>query len=531
MLFNSHVFILVFLPLVAFGFWVTNRVGARARRAWLVLVSVFFYGWWYPPHVLLLLASILANFALGGRLGRQPSGWLLALGVTLNLGLLGYFKYAGFMAENLRWLTGWAPALGTVVLPLAISFFTFQQIAYLVDVWRGEAVDYDLVDYALFVTFFPQLIAGPIVHHAEMMPQFWDDALGRSDRGQDLAVAAVIFFFGLFKKVILADSVGAWVGPVYDGAAAGQHLTGWEAWGGTLAFAFQVYFDFSGYSDMAIGSARLFGIRLPLNFDSPYKATSIDDFWRRWHMTLTRLVLDYLYTPLALRLARAAVELDLTPSARFPLATALPLALAFIAVGVWHGAGWTFLLFGALHGGYMVLNALWREFRRRRRRRLGLGGQAPSPGPALRWLCRVATFLAVVFSLALFRAKDLSAVGRLYEAMLGLHGFPLPQRYELMLGPVARALARLGVTFAPVPLLKLKAVAVLPVLLAIVWLAPNTQQILARHSPALGVVPSDGEPRWWEWRPTWYWALVVGAIAALALLGLTSVDRFIYFQF
>lgn len=298
MLFNSFEFLFLFLPATIFLFLLSaKRWGNEAAISVLVLCSLFFYSWWNPVYLLLLLFSMGFNYQVGKRLGNGGGKPLLTLGIIVNLGLIAYYKYAGFIIFNINTMAGTDWDLGQIILPLAISFFTFQQIAYLVDSYRGITREYQFIHYALFVSFFPQLIAGPIVHHKDMLPQF-----SRNERFQlkprDVAIGSSIFAIGLFKKTVLADGVAVYANPVFSAADTGQSLDFFSAWGGALAYTFQLYFDFSGYSDMAIGLARILGIILPLNFDSPYKATNISEFWRRWHMTLSRFLRDYVYIPM-----------------------------------------------------------------------------------------------------------------------------------------------------------------------------------------------------------------------------------------
>jgi alginate O-acetyltransferase complex protein AlgI len=307
MLFNSYTFIFIFLPITLLVFFSIGGKGHhRIAIAWLVAASLFFYGWWNPAYLSLILGSILFNYAVGvalSNLQAQSSAShltkkiILSFGILVNLFLLAYFKYANFFVDNLNSLSGSNFHLQTIILPLAISFFTFQQITYLVDAYKGETREYNFLHYCLFVTFFPQLIAGPIVHHREMLPQFVKNTIYKFNH-QHLAIGLTIFFIGLFKKVVLADGVAVYATPVFEAAEQGVMLTFFEAWAGALAYTFQLYFDFSGYSDMAIGIARMFGIRLPLNFNSPYKSVNIIEFWRRWHITLSRFLRDYLYIPL-----------------------------------------------------------------------------------------------------------------------------------------------------------------------------------------------------------------------------------------
>lgn len=341
MLFNSYPFILLFLPTTLLGFFLLAKIKHRLAAAWLAAASIFFYGWWNPAYVLLLLTSIGMNYAFGVRLARlhaagrdEHAGHLLTVAVVADLLLLCYYKYADFFLTNLGKLAGTPLGLAEIALPLGISFFTFTQIAFLVDARRGEAKEYSLIHYCLFVTYFPHLIAGPILHHGEMMPQFRNDATYRV-KWENLAVGLTLFLIGLYKKTVLADGIAEFVGPAFNAAAAGSSLTLLNAWVAALAYTFQIYFDFSGYSDMAIGLSRLFGIVLPLNFDSPYKATSIIDFWRRWHITLSRFLRDYLYVSLG-------------GNRKGTTRRYLNLFLTMLLGGFWHGAGWTFMCWGAM---------------------------------------------------------------------------------------------------------------------------------------------------------------------------------------
>ena len=333
MLFNSHIFIFFFLPITLLVFHQIGRRGKhRLAISWLVAASFFFYGWWNPPYLGLILISILFNYVLGVSLSRIPRKTLLIVGISGNLALLGYFKYANFFTDTLNALTDANIALQQIVLPIAISFFTFQQITYLVDAYRGETQEYNFLHYCLFVTFFPQLIAGPIVHHKEMLPQFAEKSLYKI-KADNLAVGVTIFIIGLFKKVILADGIAVYATPMFDAAEWYDSLTFFEAWCGALAYSLQLYCDFSGYSDMAIGIARMFGVKLPINFYCPYKAHNIIEFWRRRHITLSRFLRDYLYFPIGGN--RRGV------SRRY-----VNVMITMLLGGLWHGAGWTFVVWG-----------------------------------------------------------------------------------------------------------------------------------------------------------------------------------------
>lgn len=358
MLFSSPEFIYLYLPIVLLGFFWLAKWSHRIAATWLTAASLFFYGWWNPAYLGLLMASIFFNYSMGVVLAREsmrpPDSrrrFLLVFGIAANLLLLGYFKYANFFLDSTNAVIGTTWDAGEIILPLGISFFTFTQIAFLVDAWRGLAKEFNFIHYGLFVTYFPHLIAGPVLHHKEMMPQFGQSETYRL-QWENIAVGLTIFAIGLFKKIVLADGVAPYASPVFDAAHAGETLTFLEAWGGVLAYTLQLYFDFSGYSDMAIGASRLFGVRLPLNFNSPYQALNIIDFWRRWHMTLSRFLRDYLY--FALGGNRHG------KSRRY-----VNLLVTMLLGGLWHGAGWTFVVWGGLHGLYLVINHAWSGVKQR----------------------------------------------------------------------------------------------------------------------------------------------------------------------
>ncbi|MBI2224886.1 MAG: MBOAT family protein [Betaproteobacteria bacterium] len=518
MLFNSYVFIFAFLPVTLAGFFLLGRVRPLLAAAWLTAASLIFYGWWNPLYVWLLVASILFNYACGVTIARNRARgeqasqkrWLI-FAVTANLAVLGYYKYANFFLASISHFSGAALSFGEIVLPLGISFFTFTQIAFLADTYYGKAREYNFVHYSLFVTYFPHLIAGPVLHHAEMMPQFGLPITYRFSF-ENTAVGITIFVIGLFKKVMIADEVGAYARPVFDAAAAGAELTLLEAWCGALAYTFQLYFDFSGYSDMAIGLSRLFGVVLPLNFHSPYKAVNIIDFWRRWHMTLSRFLRDYLYIPLGGNrkgAARRYVNLMLT------------MALG----GLWHGAGWTFVAWGALHGGYLVVNHGWRALRAR------LGHDLKRSTWWGRACAGLLTFVAVVLGWVIFRAADLTAAVAMLKAMAGMNGLVLPDFWLPQWGAAGQWLAAHGVIFGDTrDLVGGGVVNWIWILLAVVWFAPNTQQLLAAYRPALALLADQYHARF-TWRPTPFYALLTATLALLAIFNLHRQSEFLYFQF
>ncbi len=429
MLFHSQVFLLVFLPLALAGYY---AAAARPgfRRWLLVAASLVFYGYWEIRLVPLLVCSVSGNWLLAWMATRARGGveWrrrLPWIGVAFNLAVLGVFKYTDFFAASLAGLFGADHQPWNIILPLGISFFTFQQISYLVDLRRAGAPLYSFVDYAVYVTFFPQLIAGPIVRHDEIIFQYRQDPR-RQGLAERLSRGLSLLVTGIFKKVVLADGLALIADPIFARAAgsaaslAQAPISFAEGWLAALCFTFQLYFDFSGYTDMAIGLALMFGFVLPINFDAPYRATSIREFWRRWHMTLSRFLRDYLYFPMGggrhgrLNQGRAAM-------------------VTMLLGGLWHGAGWTFVAWGGLHGIAVIANHGWR--------RAGLS--LPSP---LAW---AATMLFLVVGWVLFRAEDFAAATRLFEAMAGIGGFSLdtlavPKNPWLL--PLAAALAIVGPT-------------------------------------------------------------------------------------
>lgn len=479
MLFNSYEFIFLFLPITLVGFFALAHFRhLRMATAWLALTSLFFYGYWNPPYVILLMISVIGNFLFGAYLNRIEAGqWrtrgILWLGIAFNLGILGYYKYAGFFIQSIDRLFNSGLPTPDILLPLGISFYSFTQIAYLVDVYRSEpeSFKYDVVSYTLFVVFFPQLIAGPILRHNELIP-----ALNKAKHfvfsQKNMAIGTVTFILGLAKKLLIADTLSPWVAQVFGDAASASFL---EAWIGVLGYTFQLYFDFSGYSDMAIGLGLMFNLPLPINFNSPYKATSMSDFWRRWHITLSHFLRDYLYIPLG-------------GSRHGEIRRYGNLILTMLLGGLWHGAGWTFVIWGGLHGVFLAVNHAWRKTEITLPKIVGWG----------------LTFGAVMVSWIFFRAATFGDAFELLQAMVGLRGISLQCDLNLAV-PVIGNLIRL-------PNYQ-QGVLVLAILLGVVVGCPNTQELVQRF------------------KPTRWWALSMGAIAAICLLSLNRVSEFLYFQF
>jgi alginate O-acetyltransferase complex protein AlgI len=480
-LFNSYLFIFVFIPVVLLGFGILAVRAKRPALIWLTLVSLFYYGFWNPTYLGLLAVSVFVNYGIGRTLGRlrEPHRRpMLIFGVILNLGLLGYFKYANFAVENMVRAFDFDWSLPPIVLPLAISFFTFQQVAFLVDAYRGETREYNFLDYVLFVTFFPQLIAGPIVHHKEMMPQF--ARLRLRLRSKNLAIGSSMFVIGLAKKVLLADTMAGFASPVFTATENGLTPDLATAWIGVGAYTCQIYFDFSGYSDMAIGVARLFGIRLPLNFASPYKARSIVEFWRRWHMTLSRFLRDYLYFPLGGNRCGA-------------LRRHVNLMLTMLLGGLWHGAGWNFVVWGGLHGSYLVANHLWANMR----------PEVWSRAKLYRAASRLLTFVAVMVAWVFFRATTFESASLILSGLLGS-------------GQAIEAHLIIDTVDAWGPLLAC---------LAVAFFLPNSQELMSAGASI------EGAQKSWAWRPNPLWALGLTGLFFWSVWNISNYSEFIYFQF
>jgi alginate O-acetyltransferase complex protein AlgI len=466
MLFNSYNFVFLFLPAVLIGISVWTRLGwITITICWLGLASLIFYGVDHPEFLPVIIGSIVVNKIIGNHLAqmvskRQRRGWLI-FGVAFNLGLLGYFKYTGFLIEMLNDAGAASLSLPHIVLPIGISFYTFTQIAYLVDQYRLPH-RYRFTDYMLFVSFFPHLVAGPILIHKQVIPQFRSPRMGRPS-ARRVMIGVVFFCLGMGKKVLLADNIAPYVGELFKGATTG--LGAMEAWAGVLLYSLQLYFDFSGYSEMAFGLALFMNVRIPLNFNAPYRATSMVEFWRRWHMSLSRFLRDYLYVPLG-------------GNRKGEPRRYLNIFLTMLLGGIWHGAGWTFAIWGLIHGIGIVLNHFWQRFR------------VPLPV----WLSWLLTLLVVVHGWVFFRAANVTEASYMLQAMYGAHGWqpigPLAARNELN-GAVAWLAFGWG----------------------IVVLGPTTRRLALQRRPRV-------------------WLAVYSAVVlAMSVLNFGKVSEFLYFQF
>jgi alginate O-acetyltransferase complex protein AlgI len=545
MLFNSYSFLLWFLPISLVGYYILGHAKPGAARIWLIGASFVFYGWWDATFVLLLLVSIAFNYLLSlAILGteEQPrrQQLLLTTGVVLNLSALVYYKYLfalmGF-AHSIGWLS---TDFGSIILPLGISFFTFTQIGYLVDCQQGLVRERGLVNYTLFVTFFPHLIAGPILHHREIMPQFADDTTYRLN-GTKLTAGFTLFVLGLAKKVILADTIAPYADAGF--AHTGQ-LAILGSWSTALAYSMQLYFDFSGYSDMAVGLGAMFGVSLPINFNSPYKSTGVIDFWQRWHMTLTRYLTLLLYNPVSLWVTRRRMAKGLSTNRRaaekldgFLEMIALPTFVTIFLAGVWHGAGLQFIVFGVLHAIYLIINHAWRIFGPRIDR-----NAKPSLSKAFDHVWAVTlTYLSVLLAQIFFRADSIRDALKLLTGAFGLRGveLPLPVRESSLVefGTMSSFLLHHGLIeigsidlYDNVTKPLLYNVPVIVGLMLLAWGTPNTYQILGSWNPSLQKV-SPMRWRFLKWQPNQAWSLCMGLMLFFVLTRLGHPGRFLYFQF
>lgn len=517
MLFNSYSFLFLFLPISLALFYALIRLGLRRYIfIYLAACSMVFYGISTPKSALLITLSIVLNYYAGVLIERHAktplSGRILVGAILADVAMLAYFKYANFFVDNANLLLGTDYNLSKLFLPLAISFYTFQQIAYLMDVRRGEVQSQGLMKYATFVLFFPQLIAGPIVHYNEMMPDFFGRKLARF-ASANILIGLTIFALGLFKKTVIAATAGLYASPVFEQAQTVGRVDIAQAWMAGITYTIQLYFDFSGYSDMAVGLARMFGIRLPPNFHSPLRAASIADYWRRWHITLQHFIVSYMFQPLVLPLARFAAERRLGKTASFYVTVVAPTFTAFVVVGLWHGAGWTFILFGALHGFYLSVNEYWQQRQRKVRRQKGPPGRLNILG------YRLLTLFAVIFANVLFRSPSVGDAVTIWRGMFDLAS--IDQLAAVFPTDLAQAVQK-------------------PLLFALVFFAviefmPNTQQFMARYEPV-----RDWQ-RWRKiappvisltWRPTLGWIAATTAILFLAVSWIARGQAdFIYFNF
>jgi alginate O-acetyltransferase complex protein AlgI len=520
MLFNSIDFIFIYLPIALVGFWLASRCQSRSLViGWLVSISLVFYAIWSYKFLLILLLSVAINWAIGVGLSQQRSNLhdsakmnvavksLLILGIALDLGFLGYFKYSNFFIDTINNFGLRLDAIEGLVLPLGISFYTFEQISYLVGIAKGEIKSYVLPRFLLFVTFFPHLIAGPILNPDELNSQL--QKLNYRLNYRNLAVGFTIFAFGLFKKTAIADSVAVFATPIFIAADRGESISFLLAWQAAIAYTLQLYFDFSGYSDMAIGMSAMFNIKLPMNFFSPYQAVGIGDFWRRWHISLGRFLRDYLYIPLG-------------GSRNGELRTYINLSLTMLLGGLWHGASWTFIVWGGLHGLYLCIDRGWQKLLKHR----GLVFESGYH----HWPARMLTFLAVIVSWVVFRSETLSGASHMLVGMFGGNGLMLPE----VLADRFSVLRSFGIEFGTLDRhCGIQGSLLLLCVLGGALFLPNLYQFTLREPAALDIYNNlkGQQPRWYAWRPTFGYALLTFGIFAVGVGFCRQASEFLYFQF
>ena len=458
MLFSSIEFIFVFLPITLIGYFLLcKHKNLTPIVFWLICCSLFFYAYWDLPYILLLLFSIMVNFLFGKSLMVDQRKLTLTIGIIFNLSLIGVFKYIDFLIGSSNFIFDLNTQPASIILPLAISFFTFQQIAYLVDVFRGDVKDTTIFQYIFFVSFFPQLIAGPIVHHKEIIPQLNNQNRDRNEIVTNLLTGLSFFIIGLMKKVLVADSIGIYADSLFSNPT--DQTPGLiYSWIGVLAFSFQIYFDFSGYSDMAIGLARMLGIKLPDNFESPYKANNIIDFWRRWHITLSRFLKTYLYIPLGGN--------RLGEKRRY-----LNILITMLLGGLWHGAAWTFVFWGFLHGTFLIINHAWKLMKTK------LGLQRESTSLTSIAISRAVTLLSVTIAWVFFRSDNWSDAFSILKGLIGLNGVTLPIYLEKSQEYLHVLSSLIDIKLVHTPPYQIQTLIALVILGIIVLFLPNTRQI------------------------------------------------------
>lgn len=484
------------------------RWGSNVGRIWLTSASFLFYFWLASACLPILIVSIFFNFSIGQILIVSKSHpnlgdykrYIFFAGIAGNLGLLGYYKYLNFAILNIDTFFGLSIPAQEIILPLGISFFTFTQIAFLADSYHGKVNRLNLLSYAQFVTFFPHLIAGPIYHHADMIPQF-EDRTRFALRWENVNLGGFFFFFGLAKKVLIADRLANVANPIFVAVGDGGIPMLLEAWLGAIAYTLQIYFDFSGYTEMAIGLGLLFNINLPLNFYSPYKTTSVIDFWRCWHITLSNWLRDYLYIPLGGNLGGLPAQIR-------------TLMVTMLLAGLWHGAGWTFVIWGGLHGVYLVVNRLWRRTR----------VELPT------YLCWVVTFVAVVIGWVFFRADSVASSVRMLKGMVGGYGVSIP----LFLPDLGLFVHNGIINMAKIE--EMKSSVIVLIALSIVLILPNLKDMTRVYRTALvtekhDIVLINLLPLSINYRNSVRWSLITGLVAAAGIVSLQRTSEFLYFQF
>jgi alginate O-acetyltransferase complex protein AlgI len=509
MLFNSYTFLFLFLPLALIFFFSKKTFGLKnIKIKILIILSIFFYSWWDYRYLILLLCSIVLNYLISYLIINRNKKFLF-LGILGNLFILGYFKYYNFFIDNYNLLFEENYNLKNIILPLGISFYIFQQIAYLVDCYLGSIKKINLEKYLLFVIFFPQIIAGPIVKYNFMVPQF---NFNNKKIFNYLNVGLATFIVGLGKKVLIADNLGSYIDPYFQFIEMGYSITFFEAWFGSILYAFQLYFDFSGYSDMALGLALMFGVILPVNFFSPFKAKNISEFWSCWHITLSNLVRNYIYYPLSLSLNRICIIYNLNGFSSFILGTSIPTIIAFFCIGFWHGAGWNFIIFGLINAFYLIVFNFWTFIK-------NFLNISYKENIFTSLASQFLTFLSIVVALVFFRSSDFDSAIKYLKFLSGTNGIELNDIFQSgMMG----ASPYTGLSW-------------LLLCSLIIFFLPNTQEgifykiknnlnrsnIIKKRSSIINI----------KWKPNFFYLILTLVIFVLSLMSLGVGNEFIYFQF
>ena len=505
MIFNSYEFVLIFLPLAFLIYALAHLfAGWRAAAGVIGIISLAFYAQWNVMLLLILVVSVTSNYVVGNILIRQtrsgrPSGALLIIAIVSNLVALGYFKYTNFFIDITNQVSGAGFDHVSIVLPVGISFYTFIQIGFLIEAHSGKADEQPFLQYLTFAAFFPCVTAGPLVLQREIFDQL-NDRSNPAMNPRRIAVGLAMFSIGLFKKVVLADSIAPYANTAFDGVAAGQSIGMVTSWAGSLAYTLQLYFDFSGYSDIALGLGAMFGILLPLNFNSPFKATSISEFWQRWHMTMTRFFTTYVFSPMAMSRIRKATADQYPPMRKFLTSSAWPIVFTMLIAGIWHGSGWVFALYGLLHGVAIAINNGWKQF------------NMPKPPAIVGWML---TMSVVVSGLVIFRSPDLATAGTILASMWGVAAW-------LPIVPGEMVALQLNEAFL-----------LIAVLGFIVLALPNTQEILSDVWISCSPKPADFHA-WAQrlrWKPTLGWSIATATVLLLAFTSIGSDSTFLYYKF
>jgi len=519
MLFNSYTFIFFFLPIVLLVFYKLKH--KTLSIYWLILSSFFFYAWWNTIYLMLLIGSIVFNYYLSKILhyythnnGRHCyQTFFMFFGIFSNLFLLGYFKYYNFFTNNINIVFDCKFRNHEIILPLAISFYTFQQIAFLVDSCKEESTKCSFKYYCLFISFFPQLIAGPIMRYFETVPQYQKKNFFAFNYS-NVSIGISIFIIGLFKKIVLADGIAPYATSVFNAANNGETIFFIESWCGSLSYTFQLYFDFSGYSDMAIGLGRMFNIIFPVNFYSPYCTTNIIDFWKQWHITLSSFLRDYIYIPLG-------------GNRKGNLKKYINIMLTMLIGGLWHGAGWTFIVWGGIHGIYICLNHLWRSS--------GITNNKYILKyiSIYNFISFLITFLALNIAWIFFRSENILTAKEIMFGLLGINGINLPPGYLNFFGSYSEMLLNYGILFQSDILPSyINIIAWLVILTCITWMGPNTYEIFQYYKPALRLTFNKTFYHLpIRWTPSLLWGMIISCIFTICIILLSSASEFLYFNF